>query len=453
MSRSIDEILSKLDQEDRDILQDKLNALEASDKKKTTLIERSPICTKIIDLERRLHYMSCAGVTALKIPDITDFYNKYYPPIGFSQVLSDLYDEHFPIALSGQATVFECPIPDMEGHEEWFITHLIPIKKDDSDELDFILASSAIITDRKNAEEEAAELHKKLLKTSRAAGMEEVATGILHNVGNALSSVSVSTELIANTARRSKAASLTKTLGLIDDHEGNLDEYLRQDAKGQKIVPYLKELAAQLEKDQQVLTEETKLLKERVQHISVVVGRQQKYAKHIAVIEQCSVSELIKEAVSLVEDVCKERSIELIVNNEVEIDVAVDRHMAVQVLVNLLSNAKHALIDAKEQTKKEIYIDAKVNNDERFFVRVRDNGVGIPEDNAEKIFRFGFTTKENGHGFGLHNASNTAKALGGSLTFHSDGPGCGAIFSLELPINGEKATQSGSLDAVVAVQE
>jgi signal transduction histidine kinase len=65
---------------------------------------------------------------------------------------------------------------------------------------------------------------------------------------------------------------------------------------------------------------------------------------------------------------------------------------------------------------------------------VRDNGIGIPPENLIKIFNHGFTTKRDGHGFGLHSGANAAKEMGGSLTAESNGPGLGATFTLELPV-------------------
>jgi C4-dicarboxylate-specific signal transduction histidine kinase len=101
-------------------------------------------------------------------------------------------------------------------------------------------------------------------------------------------------------------------------------------------------------------------------------------------------------------------------------------------LVNLVSNAKYAL-SSSDKEEKLLTIRIYKHSEERFRIEVADNGVGISEDNLTKIFSHGFTTKEHGHGFGLHSCALAAEEIGGSLTVHSDGVGKGATFTLELP--------------------
>ena len=102
-----------------------------------------------------------------------------------------------------------------------------------------------------------------------------------------------------------------------------------------------------------------------------------------------------------------------------------------QVLINLLSNAKHALLDSQREDRR-IVVRSRLREG-AIRIEVEDNGVGISPDNLERIFRFGFTTKDKGHGFGLHGSALAAKQLRGSLIVHSEGVGRGAMFALELP--------------------
>jgi signal transduction histidine kinase len=105
----------------------------------------------------------------------------------------------------------------------------------------------------------------------------------------------------------------------------------------------------------------------------------------------------------------------------------------VQVLVNLIRNAKQACDDSGSATKKmTVRVSGSLDS---VRVSVIDNGVGIPPENLTRIFAHGFTTKPNGHGFGLHGAALAAREMGGSLTVHSDGGGAGAAFTLELPVH------------------
>jgi signal transduction histidine kinase len=109
----------------------------------------------------------------------------------------------------------------------------------------------------------------------------------------------------------------------------------------------------------------------------------------------------------------------------------VEKHKILQILVNLVSNAKHACQESERADKR---LTVRVaNGDGRIKISVIDNGVGILPENLARVFNHGFTTRKDGHGFGLHSGALAAKEMGGSLNVHSDGPGQGAAFTLELP--------------------
>jgi C4-dicarboxylate-specific signal transduction histidine kinase len=120
--------------------------------------------------------------------------------------------------------------------------------------------------------------------------------------------------------------------------------------------------------------------------------------------------------------------------------VSADRHKALQILINLISNAKYAM-DEQSSDEKRMVIRIGPASPDRVKVTVSDSGIGIAPENLIKIFNYGFTTKKNGHGFGLHSCANAAKEMGGSITAHSDGPGRGATFILELPVATENHSE------------
>ena len=113
--------------------------------------------------------------------------------------------------------------------------------------------------------------------------------------------------------------------------------------------------------------------------------------------------------------------------------VIVDKHKAIQILVNLIRNAKHALEDGGP-ADKHITVRVARNGDEFVHVRVIDNGIGISTENLPRLFEYGFTTRKNGHGFGLHCSIRAAQEMGGTLMAESEGVGRGATFILALPI-------------------
>jgi signal transduction histidine kinase len=111
-----------------------------------------------------------------------------------------------------------------------------------------------------------------------------------------------------------------------------------------------------------------------------------------------------------------------------------DKHRVLQILVNLINNAKQAL-EASANRSPQIILRLRVVDDGRVRVEVEDNGEGIAQDNLARVFEHGFTTRVDGHGFGLHSCILAAHELGGDLTVRSAGPGSGALFILELPLS------------------
>jgi C4-dicarboxylate-specific signal transduction histidine kinase len=112
--------------------------------------------------------------------------------------------------------------------------------------------------------------------------------------------------------------------------------------------------------------------------------------------------------------------------------VTVERHKVLQILVNIIRNAKFACDESGRSDKR---MTVRITQDDRHVrIAVIDNGVGIPQENLTRIFAHGFTTRKTGHGFGLHSGALAAKELGGELLAQSDGPGKGATFTLEFPV-------------------
>jgi signal transduction histidine kinase len=270
-----------------------------------------------------------------------------------------------------------------------------------------------------------------LLDISRQAGMAEVATGILHNVGNVLTSVNVSATLVMDQVRDSKSANLPKIGAMLQAHAGDLVGFLTNDPKGRKIPDYLIALAEQVAAERKIVTEELEHLRKNIEHIRDVVAMQQGYARVSGVAETVPLAELVEDALRLNASALSRHGLEVIREYEPGLSVTVERHKVLQVLVNLIQNAKHAC-DESGRTDKQMTLRLS-RSGPRVRLAVIDNGVGIPPENLTRIFAHGFTTRKNGHGFGLHSGALAAKALGGSLTAHSEGRDRGATFILELP--------------------
>jgi PAS domain S-box-containing protein len=288
-------------------------------------------------------------------------------------------------------------------------------------------------TEQKLAEQKLSLANQQLLDVSRQAGMAEVATGVLHNVGNVLNSVNVAANLVYDHLRQSKVSNLTKAIFLMRDNAANLKSYLFEHPKGQLVPNYLIDLAVILDKEQEKLLKETSHVIKNLSHIKDVVAMQQGFARVSGVIETLPVSGLVEDALQINAAGFTKDGIEIVREFQTVPPISVDRHKVLQILVNLHSNARQAL-NASGRADKRIMLGIATNGDNRIKITVRDNGVGIARENLTRIFSHGFTTKPNGHGFGLHSAALAAKEMGGRLMATSDGVGTGASFTLELPI-------------------
>ncbi len=287
------------------------------------------------------------------------------------------------------------------------------------------------IVERRQTENRLAQAHQELVQASRLAGMAEVATGVLHNIGNVLNSVNVSANLVAEQLKNSKVDSIAKICTLIDEHREHFAQFIQNDPRGQKVPEYLQSLARHLAYEQREILRELSSLRKNIDHIKDIVSMQQSYAKVAGVVEKLAVSELIEDAIGLNASALARHEINITRDYEEGLEVTVEKHKVLQILVNLIRNAKFACDEGKAE-RKEIHVRSRTNGD-MMEISVLDNGVGIPAANLTKIFGHGFTTRKTGHGFGLHSGALAAQQMGGSLLAQSEGANCGACFTLQLP--------------------
>ncbi len=279
---------------------------------------------------------------------------------------------------------------------------------------------------------ELTEAHKQLVEASRQAGMAEIATNVLHNVGNVLNSVNVSAESVAGKVRHFRITSLKQVAELLRAHADNLPDFLTNDPRGKELPAYLVRLAENLAEPQQGILQELVCLQKNIEHIKEVVAMQQSYARRSGMLEALSAVELVEAAIHINNDAFTRHGVDLVREYDEVPPVLADRHKVLPILVNLLTNAKHALADAEDE--KRLVVQVGVNCDDEVEIRVIDSGVGIPAENLTRIFQHGFTTRENGHGFGLHSGALAAREMGGRLSVQSEGVGRGAVFTLQLPL-------------------
>ncbi|WP_052659156.1 ATP-binding protein [Pseudomonas sp. LFM046] len=274
--------------------------------------------------------------------------------------------------------------------------------------------------------------HKQLVEASRKAGMAEVATGVLHNVGNVLNSVNISATLVTDNIGKSKLSGLIKAVALLQEHEPELGTYLTDDPRGKLLPSYLLQLSEHLRCEQADSVRELNFLRQNIEHIKGIVAMQQSFATASGVKEIVNIRELLEDSLRLNQSSLNRHGVAVTLDLEEVPPVTLDKHKVLQILVNLVTNARQACDDSG-RTDKRLKIRL-TSGDGQVRVLVADNGIGITAENLTRIFNHGFTTRKDGHGFGLHSGALAAKELGGSLRVDSDGPGLGATFTLELPL-------------------
>jgi PAS domain S-box-containing protein len=290
------------------------------------------------------------------------------------------------------------------------------------------------ITERKKAEANLQKAHTELVQASRQAGMAEVATNVLHNVGNVLNSVNTSASIVMDQVRGSKLKGIVRVVELLESHAGDLGGFLTRDDRGRQVVEYLKSLSTFLAAEQAATVSELTGLVQNVEHIKQIVSMQQSYAKASGVEEIHSPAFLVEDALRIHYGALERHNVRVMRDFAKVPDIVADKHKVLQILINLIGNAKYALTETPKDERR-LVLGMKKGGEERIQIIVADNGVGIARENLIRIFSHGFTTRKNGHGFGLHSGFLAAKEMGGSLSVLSEGPGKGAVFTLELPVN------------------
>ena len=280
---------------------------------------------------------------------------------------------------------------------------------------------------------------------ARQVGMAEIATNVLHNVGNVLNSVNVSAEVALRSLRNSKMLGLGRAVALMEQHTDNLGAYLEHDEKGRLLPGYLSKLAAACADERSALLHELELLLRSIDHIKEIVATQQSLAGSSELIEPVRIDELLAEAVRMQQAAIERHAIAVDIEVHAKGEFELDRHRLLSVLINLLSNAKDAINARNAEDPNapagQIRIKAGLigESSDQLLIEVADNGEGLSEDTRQHMFEHGFSTRSGGRGFGLHSCALAAAELGGTLQADSAGRAQGAVFRLQIPVAHKQA--------------
>lgn len=298
------------------------------------------------------------------------------------------------------------------------------------------------INNRKQAEENIALLNQQLVSSARKAGMADVATSILHNVGNILNSANVGLSLIEESFNQSIIKKIISVFHMLEDNQNNLNQFLTTDQKGKLILPYLISVLKDLESEYKNNHNEINNLTTHLNHIREIIDMQQNISGKTVLIESISIKDIIETALKMSTHKSGNKTISIIQSYETHDSFHTDKSKLLQILVNLIQNAKDAIFLNSKPNDKKIHIKVKKQNNDMLKLYISDSGIGVAPEDKVKIFSFGFTKKEGGHGYGLHASALFAKELGGSLELESEGVGKGATFILSLPFQTPEKNRS-----------
>jgi signal transduction histidine kinase/CheY-like chemotaxis protein len=354
-----------------------------------TLLEGSPICTKIIDLNSKLQYMSAAGQQQLKIADIEPFYGTTFPPDLYPPSWRGIVNEHLERAKAGEISNLDCPVLDTDGNEVWFDTTFVPAC-DDAGHVEYVIVTSVNITERKRAENEARKYRDELAHVSRISTIGEMATGVAHELNQPLAAIA-SYSFVANSiADRldSSTDELKVVLGKLED----------QAIRAGDIVRRLRDF---VKKDDSV---------------------------HVAT----DLCQLIRNVANFVgPDVNHAEAVLQLDFDKPILQVRVDEIQIQQVLVNLIRNAIDAMHETPTEQRK-LTVSVRVLAEDQVEVAVQDTGKGLTPSELKQVFNAFFSTKQEGMGMGLAISRSIIEAHSGKL-WAKQNDGSGSTFGFVIP--------------------
>jgi len=403
-----------------------------------TLLENCPDAIYFKDRESRLVHFSRFFSQLLGVGDPEAIRGKTDFDLFTEEHARPAFDDEQEIIRTGTPIVGKL---EKETHRDGRLTWALTTKMPWRDAEGKIIGTFGIskdITPLKAAEAELEAAHQRLVETSRLAGMAEVASDVLHNVGNTLNSVNVSCSLVIDAIRQLNFSNLARIPALLRENAGRLEEFLTTDPRGRHIPQYLAAIHEKFEEQKGLLLEELGQLRQHIDHVNQIIAMQQSYANVAGVLEAIDITQLVEDAIQINAAALHRHTIQYHRAFEPLPPVLVDKHKVLQILINVIRNAKYALSES-QSPEKLLTLRVRRAAEDQVQIQVIDNGIGIPAENLTRIFAHGFTTRRNGHGFGLHSGALAARELGGSLCAQSDGPGRGATFTLTLPLRTPEA--------------
>lgn len=345
-------------------------------------------------------------------------------------ILKEVIDRTFS---SGSTCEIESELT-LNAEKCWYHHRLVPLEA--LGNTDEIMMISTDISTRKQAEKELKRVQEKLIERAHRAGMADVADGTLHNIGNILNTVNTCSHLIEEQLNQKGLRSLEKANELLRQNKDNLDEFILKDPKGRKLFQYYLEVEKVLKSEKTAMEENISRLKNSIAAITDIISTQQAYAVKGGNLDRVNLKNVVEAALVMQSESIRNNHIDVKKQLDEVPDMYLQKGKLLHIFINLLRNAKDALLNNPEDQR---YILLKLQRkEEGVEFQIEDNGNGISEMDLERIFGHGFTTKPDGHGFGLYSCKTYMREMGGQIHAESSGRGSGSRFSLIFPSHLEK---------------
>ena len=269
-----------------------------------------------------------------------------------------------------------------------------------------------------------------------AQGRLEIVDTILHNIGNAINSVDTGIDTIHYHLMNDRLIPrLTALAEVIEQHQEDLSDYVKNDPQGQKIAPFILTLASDFENVKREFQEIVQRVRERSKHIVDIIRTQNSYQKTSGTRKDINLTASISEAIKILQDSIDRRQIQIEIDcHNAPEEIRIQESQFHQMRVNLVKNAVEAIDEFAEshQHKEVPRIHFRVYIDGDFLcLDITDSGIGIVPENINKVFSAGFTTKEQGSGLGLHSSANFVISSGGKIRALSEGEGKGTTIQIK----------------------
>ncbi len=420
-------------------------ALRDSEKKYRLLIDNCSDPINVFDVDGNILLMNKTSAKNLGgMPE--DFVGKSVKDV--LPHMKDLIDQLIcSIVETGESCNFE-NVFELPSGKMWFITNIHPVRNS-SGKIYAVHTISYDITDSKRAEEKIRILNKelKLLVEDRTAELKEarkdiikkeykseladITTGTLHNVKNILSSVKTSSDFMRKILHGDSLTGFKRANEMLRENIGNIENFICNDPKGKKLMEFYLKIEEVLDKEVQTTKKHMNRLREKVNAIENIVTTQQSYGGSIPVREHLEIIDIIEDALTMQMESIKNHSINVTKEHKRAPKINVEKTKLMHILINLINNAKDAMLGTPTE-KRSITISTD-SDDSYVFIKVKDTGNGISSEDFNNIFTHGFTTKKDGHGFGLHSCASYMKEMHGEMWAESQGEGKGAEFVLKFP--------------------